>query len=85
MRLDSNPIHRREIIPWYDSDAAGFVMIALMTASLLFGTVGIVVARQNPAYHGYTWVPAVVIVMSGGIVVSTAVRMIKRYMRRIAD
>ncbi len=85
MRLDPNPIYRKEIIPWYDSEVAGLIVVVFMIVSLLFGTVGIVVARQNPIYHGYTWVPVLVVALSGGVVVSMAVRMLRRYLRRTAE
>lgn len=85
MRLDPNPIYRKEIVPWYDSDVSALVIVVLVVLSLLFGIAGIVVSRQNPAYHGHTWVPLLVAAMSGGVAVSTIVRMMRRYLRRISE
>jgi len=55
-----------------------------MISILLFAVVGITVARQNPAYHPYTWVPVLTVGLSGAVVVSTTVRMIKRYLKRLS-
>ena len=85
MRLDQNPIYRKEIVPWYDSDIACMALIALMVPTALFGTVGIAVARQHLPYHPYTWVPVLCVVLSAGVIVSAALRMIRRYYRRTAD
>lgn len=84
MRLDQNPIHRREIVPWYDSEIACLILMIWMILSLLFGIVGIAVARQHPAYHQYTWVPVVIVMLSGGVVISAFVRLVKRHIRRLA-
>jgi len=85
MRLDQNPIHRREIVPWYDSEIACLILMVWMILSLLFGSVGIAVAHQHPAYHQYTWVPIVIVMLSGGVIISTAIRLAKRYIRRLSD
>ena len=81
MRLDQNPIYRKQIIPWYDSDLACFILIVLMIFTALFGTVGITVARGQPDYHPFVWVPVVTVALSAGVAVSAALRIIKRYAR----
>ena len=53
MRLDPNPLFRRAIIPWYDSTALCAVLIVAMVVLVIFSITGIMVARSNPAYHGF--------------------------------
>ena len=50
-----------------------------MLLVLLFAVAGIAVARDNPAYQGYIWVPALLLAMSVAIICTTAIRLIKRY------
>lgn len=82
MRLDKYPVFRKAIHPWYDSDAACFVVIFFMILVGLFGVSGISTARETAEYRGYMWVPILCIVMSGAVVLSTAIRLIKRFAHR---
>jgi hypothetical protein len=84
MRLDQNPIHRREIVPWYDSELTCLILMVWMILSLLFGSVGVAVARQHPTYQPYIWVPVLIVVLSGLVVISIAIRLFKRYIRRLS-
>lgn len=84
MRLQKTPIFRNVIVPWYDSEAAGLIMIAFMLAVFLFGLAGVFVARGTAAYKGYVWVPILLMIMSGGVMVSTIIRLIKRYALRFS-
>jgi hypothetical protein len=45
---------------------------------------GISVAREHPEYQGYVWVPAVLLAMSAGIIITTTARLIKRYSHKPA-
>jgi ATP/ADP translocase len=82
MRLDQNPVFRKAIVPWYDSDAACFIVIICMGLVLLFGFTGFSVARENADYHTYIWVPGILVAMSIGVIFSTVIRLTKRYIRR---
>ena len=82
MRLDKNPIYRKVIVPWYDSEAACFIMIILMGFVFLFSHAGVSVARETIEYHEDIWVPVLLMIMSAGVIVSTAIRLIKRYAYR---
>ena len=84
MSPDLNPVYRKVIIPWYDSEAACFCVIAAMFFVFLFGFAGITVARETVEYHAYIWIPVIVVVTSGWIVISTTIRLTKRYMDRLS-
>ena len=84
MRIDQNPLFRKVIVPWYDSEAACYIVIFFMVLVFLFSFAGISASRENIAYHENVWVPALLVVMSGGVIISTTIRMIKRYSRRFS-
>ena len=82
MQLDQHPVFRKIILPWYDSETSCYIMIVLMIVVILFALMGIKIAHESVEYHGYIWVPVLLVVMSSGVIVSTSIRLIKRYMRR---
>lgn len=82
MRIDQNPVFRKTIIPWYDSEVVCIVVIVFMILVFFFGVVGITVARENAQYYEYVWIAVLLVVMSGGVIFSTIVRLIKRHARR---
>jgi nitrogen fixation/metabolism regulation signal transduction histidine kinase len=82
MRIDQNPLFRKTIIPWYDSEAVCIVVIVFMMIVFFFGVVGISVARENSEYHGYVWIAVLLVVMSAAVIFSTIIRLIKRHARR---
>jgi hypothetical protein len=79
MRLDQNPVYRKIIVPWYDSEIVCLILIAILFAVFLFGFIGISVASENASYRSYIWVPIVLVVLSGGLILSITVRLIRRY------
>ena len=84
MGKDQDPLFRKEIIRWYNSDAAGLLIILSMVLVFLFGAAGISVARENVEYHGYAWVAVLLMAMSGVVIVSTSARLVKRYSERFS-
>jgi hypothetical protein len=84
MRIDQNPLFRKVIVPWYDSEAACYTVIFFMFLVFLFGFAGISASRENIAYHEHIWVPVLLVLMSGGVITSTAIRLIRRYSRRFS-
>jgi hypothetical protein len=84
MRIDQNPLFRKVIVPWYDSESACYIVIFFMVLVFLFGFAGISATRENPAYHEHVWVPVLLVLMSGGVIISTTIRLIKRYSRRVS-
>jgi hypothetical protein len=85
MRNSQNPLFRKVIAPWYDSEIACVVIIVFMVLVLCFGGLGILAARDNPAYHRIIWVPLVLILMSLFVLISTIVRLIGRNRGRYHD
>jgi hypothetical protein len=84
MLADKNPVFRKVIIPWYNSTSAYIIMIIFMLLVFFFALAGISVAREHPEYQGYVWVPAVLLAMSAGIIITTTARLIKRYSHKPA-
>ena len=84
MRIDQNPLFRKVIVPWYDSEAACYIVIFFMFIVFLFGAAGISASRENIAFHEHVWVPVLLMLMSGGVIISTIIRLIKRVSRRFS-
>ena len=82
MRLEQNPVFREVIIPWYDSQTACYAVLAFTLLAFLFGIVGIYTALSIVEYHEYVWVPLLLVIMSGWVIVSISIRLIKRYVNR---
>ncbi|MBW1866563.1 MAG: hypothetical protein JRE58_02750 [Deltaproteobacteria bacterium] len=82
MRLDQNPVHRKAIFPWYDSEAACYIGIGLMLMALVFGLIGVRVACETAKHCSYVWIPGCLVVMSAGVMLSIIVRLIRRYLSR---
>lgn len=78
MRLDPNPLFRKLITPWYDSNTVCTLLLVAMVAVAVFSIIGIVVARQDTSYHGYTWVPATLLILCLFVIISVIVRLIHR-------
>jgi hypothetical protein len=82
MRLEKT-VSRKLLPPWYDSDVCCLVQILAMGAVFAFSLAGISVVRETPQHHAHLWVPAVLAVLSGGLVISTSIRMfLRKYFRR---
>jgi len=79
MPSNKSPVFRKVIIPWYHSKTAYGITIFFMLLVFLFALAGISVARENIAYNGYVWVPIVLVVLSGGIIIANIVRWIRRH------
>ena len=84
IRLGQNPLFRKAIVPWYDSETACWIVMIFMVFVFLFGMVGISVARENIVYHEHMWVAVLLVVLSGTVIISTTIRLIKRYAYRFS-
>jgi hypothetical protein len=78
MPADKNPVFRKATIPWYHSRTAYITVILFMLLVFFFAMAGISVAREHPEYNGYVWIPAVLLIMSAAIIITTAARLLKR-------
>jgi uncharacterized membrane protein len=79
MPLEKSPVFRKPIISWYQSKIAYGFTIAFMLVVFLVGLVGISVTREYEAYNGYVWVPALLVILSGFLIITNAIRLIRRY------
>ena len=82
MPADKNPVFRKAVIPWYNSTTAHIIVVIFMFLVILFAAAGLAVARENPVYQGYIWVPALLLAMSVAIIATTVIRLIKRYTQK---
>lgn len=81
MRLDyRNPVYRKVFVPWWDSEIACFLVILFMFVAFLFGMMGISAARKTPEYQSFVWVPVTVVALSIAVILSTTLRLIRRYL-----
>lgn len=80
MRIDEdNPLFRKVVTPWYDSNWVCWTVLVIMIILALFSWGGISVARGNPEYHGHIWLPIVLLVLTLWVGGSTLYRLIYRY------
>jgi hypothetical protein len=79
MNSDQNPSFRRLIVPWYDSEPACLIIIFLMDLVFLFAAFGVEEARRTPEFGGYMGLPVLLMVLSGGVIVSITIRLVRRF------
>jgi len=84
MRLDQKPLFKKIIVPWYETERACFFVIVAMFLVFLFGFAGISVVYEKTEYNDYIWAPVFLVVLSGAVIVSTTIRLIKRYIQRFS-
>lgn len=60
------------------------VSLALLALSalLVFGLIGLSVARAEEAFRGYAWVPRLLVIASAGLILTTLVRLLRRRLSR---
>lgn len=83
MPLDQNPVHRKIIIPWYDSDSVCLITVVIMLMVCLFGFTGITVAQGDPTFAKHMAIPILLVALSGGVIVSITIRLIRRRLDRV--
>jgi hypothetical protein len=79
MLSEKNPVFRKPIIPWYQSKTAYSFTIVFMLVVFLVGLSGISVTHEYEAYNGYIWVPALLVILSGFLIITNIIRLIRRY------
>lgn len=84
MQIGRNPIHRRIITPWYDTDLVCWIVVLALLPILLFGLAGLRVAHTDASYQGYAWVPALLLALSALLIVMNLARLLTRWVSRIA-
>ena len=79
MPSEKSPVFRKIVIPWYQSKTAYILTIAFMLVVFLVGLAGISVTRDFDAYNGYIWLPALLVILSGCLIITNIMRLIHRY------
>ena len=79
MPFNKIPVFRKAANPWYQHKMVYVFTITFMLLTLLLGLVGISVTREIEQYHDYVWVPAVLVVLSTGVIISAIIRLIRRH------
>jgi uncharacterized membrane protein len=79
MPSEKSPVFRKPVIPWYQSKTAYSLTIVAMLIFFLVGLVGISVAREYEVYSSYIWVPALLVILSGCLVITNIIRLVRRY------
>ena len=82
MRSDRNPLFRKTISPWYDSEMFCVVVIVLMVMVLLFSACGFWIARDNSDYNSHLWVPLSLLLMCLYVILSISIRLVRRFPRQ---
>jgi hypothetical protein len=77
--MDQNPVFRKMMVSWYDSEPACYIFIVFMVFILLFGITGLTVALDIPEYSDYIWVPTVLIVFCTYMIFSMIFRLLRLY------
>jgi hypothetical protein len=79
MPSEKSPVFRKPVIPWYQSKTAYILTIVFMLIVFVVGLSGISVTREIDEYNGYVWVPALLVVLSGSVIITNIIRLIRRY------
>ena len=85
MKLAQNPSFRKIVVPWHDSDLFCIVVSVFMVIAFSFGRVGLRLATESEKYHGYSWLPVVLMVLSGIVLATNLVRVLTRMVRRRSE
>ncbi len=56
------------------------LMILIMDFIFIFGSIGVALVLEKPEFYEYIWVPILLMGLSCGIIVSTTIRLIRRYL-----
>lgn len=76
---DQNPLFRRIILPWYDTDIACVLTGVFLLLVFLFALAGISVAFETPDGGRHAWVPAALLVLSAVGIATVCLRLFRRY------
>ncbi len=83
MTFDPNPVHRRLLVPWYDADAACWLMVLGLSPAFLFGLLGLTLASATPEGQRCIAVPLLLVVLSGLVMGANLGRLLRRVIQRL--
>ncbi|MFC1886699.1 hypothetical protein ACFLZM_06560 [Thermodesulfobacteriota bacterium] len=84
MRLEEKPMFKKPIVPWHETERACFFLIIVMFLFFLIGFFGTSVSLEETDYREFVWMPILLMVLSGIVIISTSIRLIKRYINRLS-
>jgi hypothetical protein len=58
------------------------LLLAALSALLVFGLIGVSVAEESAAYRGYVWIPRLLVVVSAILIAAVIGRLLRRYLFR---
>lgn len=85
MSTDQDSIHRKEILPWYESASTHAAFAVMMFLVFIFGTLGIIEAYDTIIYIDYVWVPVLLMFMSGVMLIAAVIRLVRKYIHQAED
>lgn len=78
MRYNEKPVHRRVIVPWYDTDTMCRMVVICLVPVFAFAVVGVHTAGTRGEWHTAIWVPLLLAVMSLFVVIRMVIRLVRR-------
>ncbi len=87
MNVPLPPLHPRRRILLTIHDSTGFYSIVAVLAlgGFLFSLSGLRVTWTIPQYMDYVWVPAILMLLTGFLITSCSVRIIRRLILKIQE
>jgi hypothetical protein len=85
MKLYKNPLFRKVVTPWYDSNLFCLIISILAAHVFYFSTIGISVALEHHQYERYRWVPITLTFLSGILLVTNLFRILSRMVSRSTE
>ena len=82
-QLDINGhIHRKAITPWHDSESMCLFFLIFMLAVFWFGIFGIQEGLESAGSSMDLWVPVALMALSSFVIITTTIRLVRRYLDR---
>ena len=78
IKSKSDLLFRKAFIPWYDTDFSLILTLIFAVVVLLFSMTGIAAALDTPRYADYIWLPALLLILSLILTISSLIRLIRR-------
>jgi hypothetical protein len=75
MQFNNNPVFRKAIVPWYDSNPLCRTLIFAMLVVFAFSIDGIVVALNNQEFVEHVWFPGLLACLSLFLVIKIFFRL----------
>ena len=85
MKLQKNPSFRKSVTPWHRSEAACLLVSVFSAFMFYFSMEGVGVALEYQPYQRHVWVPVLLLLLSGTLLVGALFRIFKRILYRPTD